>query len=402
MATRIKAPTDRAVDALPDPPQRVLMAPGPSAIHPRVAQALLAPLLGHKDPVFLAIMEDTARLMRSVFETSNTATFALPASGGSAMEAALVNLLTPGDTVVIARSGFFAERLVGIAQRQAGVTVVVVDSPWGQAIEPAHLCHAVRQHRPRVLAVVHGETSTGVEQQLAGLSAACQDVDGFLVVDAVASLGGTALPVDELGIDVCYSGSQKCLSAPPGLAPITISDKALYFIEQRSTPVSSWYLDLVLHARLWDTEHIYHHTTPVLNVYALREALRLALEEGLSARLARHRLHARALRAGLEAMGLRLFADPDHRLVPVTTVLAPPNVSAAAVREVLLEEFSIEIAGGLGEYTDRMWRIGIMGHSAQRTNVTLLLSALETALRRQGFDPYGSAPAAADNVYSDS
>jgi alanine-glyoxylate transaminase / serine-glyoxylate transaminase / serine-pyruvate transaminase len=390
VATRIKAPTDRAADALLEPPQRVLMAPGPSAIHPRVAQALVAPLLGHKDPVFLAILEDTAQLLRSVFETSNTATFALPASGGSAMEAALINLLSPGDTVVIGRSGFFAERLVAIAQRMVGVEVVVVDAPWGQTISVEHLSHAVRQHRARVLAVVHGETSTGVEQPLAGLGDACAGVDGFLVVDAVASLGGTPLSVDSLGIDICYSGSQKCLSAPPGLAPISVSDRALYFIEQRSTPVSSWYLDLVLHARLWDTEHIYHHTTPVLNVYALREALRLILEEGLSGRIARHRLHARALRAGLEAMGLRVFADPDHRLVPVTTVLAPPNVSAAAVRALLLDEFNIEIAGGLGEYMDRMWRIGIMGHSAQRTNVTLLLAGLETALRRQGFDPYGS------------
>lgn len=376
------------------------MAPGPSNIHPRVLQALASPLLGHKDPVFLTILEETAALLRQVFETSNTASFALPGTGGSAMEAALINLLQPGDTVVIGRAGFFADRLVGIAQRMPGVEVVLVDAPWGEAIDPAHLKHAVLQHRARVLAVVHGETSTGIEQPLEGLAQACQSMDGFLVVDAVASLGGTHLPVDDLGIDICYTGSQKCLSAPPGLAPITISDRALYFIEQRPTPVQSWYFDLALHARLWDTEHIYHHTTPVLNVYALREALRLIEEEGLSARFARHRLHARALRAGLEAMGLRLFSNPEHRLTPVVTVLAPPNVSAAAVRQTLLNEFNIEIAAGLGEYVDRLWRIGIMGYSAQRTNVMLVLTALESALRREGFGAHGSGVAAADEVYA--
>jgi len=400
VATRIKAPTDRAVAELADPPQRVLMAPGPSNIAPRVAQALAAPLLGHKDPLFLAIMEDTARLLRQVFVTDNRATFALPATGGSAMEASLVNLLQPGDTVVIGRSGFFADRLFGITRRLPGVEVVVVDSPWGQPIESEQLARAVLQHQARVLAVVHGETSTGVEQPLAGLADACRSVGGFLIVDAVASLGGTPLAVDGLGIDICYSGSQKCLSAPPGLAPITLTDRALYFIEQRATPIQSWYFDLSLHARFWDTEHIYHHTAPILNVYALREALRLIDEEGLSARVARHRLHARALRAGLEGMGLRLFADPDHRLTPVTTVLAPQNVSAAAVREVLLDEFNIEIAGGLGEYMDRMWRIGIMGHSARRSNVLLVLAALDSALRRQGFSSYASGVEAAEEVYA--
>ncbi|HEY3059562.1 MAG TPA: alanine--glyoxylate aminotransferase family protein [Chloroflexota bacterium] len=388
------------MDRLTYPPQRVLMAPGPSNMHPRVLQALASPLLGHKDPVFLNIMDETAALLRRVFQTENRATFALPATGGSAMEAALINLLQPGDTVVIGRSGFFADRMVGIARRLRDVRVVAVDSAWGEALDHEALAHAVREHRPRVLAIVHGETSTGVEQPLRDLALLCRELDAFLVVDAVASLGGTSLPVDDLGLDVCYSGSQKCLSAPPGLAPITLSDRALQAIEQRSSPVPSWYLDLTLHARFWDTEHIYHHTAPVLNVFALREALLLVAEEGLYARLARHRLHARALRAGLEALGLRLFANPAHRLTPVTTVLAPPDVSAAEVRDVLLCEFNIEIAGGLGEYVDRMWRIGIMGHSAQRANVYSVLGALEAALQRQGYTPHASALAAADAIYS--
>jgi alanine-glyoxylate transaminase/serine-glyoxylate transaminase/serine-pyruvate transaminase len=344
-------------------------------------------------------MDETAELLRGVFQTGNRATFALPATGGSAMDAALLNLLEPSDTVVIGRSGFFADRMVAIARRLVR-QVITVDSEWGAPIDYETLAHAVREHHPRVLALVHGETSTGVEQPLRDLGLLCREMDTLLVVDAVASLGGTPLPVDDLGIDVCYSGSQKCLSAPPGCAPITLSDRALAAIEGRKTPVPSWYLDLVLHARFWDTEHIYHHTAPVLSIYALREALRLVLEEGLDARMNRHRLHARALRAGLEAMGMRLFAGPAHRLTPVTTVLAPPEVSAAEVRAVLLCDFNIEIAGGLGEYVDRMWRIGIMGHSAQRSNVTLLLGALESALRRQGFVPHASGLAAADTVYT--
>jgi alanine-glyoxylate transaminase/serine-glyoxylate transaminase/serine-pyruvate transaminase len=399
VAIRIKAPVAGAVDRVTDPPLRVLMAPGPSNLHPRVVQALIAPLTGHKDPAFLAIMDETAALLRSLFQTANRATFALPATGGSGMEAALINLLQPGETVVVGRSGFFADRMVGIVRRMRDTHLVVVDSEWGCAIEVEALAHAVREHRPRVLALVHGETSTGIEQPLRDLAMLCRETDTFLVVDAVASLGGTSLAVDDLGLDVCYSGSQKCLSGPPGLAPMTLSDRAVRAIEQRATPVPSWYLDLTLHARFWDTEHIYHHTAPVLNVYALREALLLVAEEGLDARLVRHRLHARALRAGLEALGLRLFADPSHRLVPVTTVLAPPNVSAAEVRRVLLCEFNLEIGGGLGEYADRMWRIGIMGHSAQHANVLLVLAALESALRRQGYLPRDSGVSAADAVY---
>jgi alanine-glyoxylate transaminase/serine-glyoxylate transaminase/serine-pyruvate transaminase len=376
------------------------MAPGPSNVHPRVLQALVAPLVGHRDPTFLAVMDETSDLLRRLFQTRNRGTFALPATGGSGMEAALINLLEPGDCVVVARAGFFADRMVGIAQRVDRGNVVTVDAPPGSIVELDRLIAAVRTHRPRVLAVVHGETSTGVEQPLEGLSEVCHEVDAFLAVDAVASLGGSPLPVDGLGIDVCYSGSQKCLSAPPGVAPVTVSDRALEAIERRRTPVPSWYLDLSLHAKVWD-EHVYHHTAPILNVYALREALRMIDEEGLAARLERHALHARALRVGLDMLGLDLFADPDHRLTPVTTVLVPDGVSDAAIRSILLEEFNLEIAGGLGEYAGRMWRVGIMGYSARQSNVMLLLTALEHALRRQGFTPRGSGAAAAEAVYAD-
>jgi alanine-glyoxylate transaminase/serine-glyoxylate transaminase/serine-pyruvate transaminase len=250
-----------------------------------------------------------------------------------------------------------------------------------------------------VVAMVHGETSTGVEQPLDGLAGICREHDAYLLVDAVATLGGVPLAVDDLGIDVCYGGSQKCLSAPPGVAPITVSERAMRAIEERRSPVQSWYFDLALHAHLWGTEHIYHHTAPVLNIYALREALRIVVEEGVEERMARHRLHAAALGRGLEALGLRLFAQPGHRAASVTTVLSPPGVSASAVRHMLLDEFNLEIAGGLGEYADRMWRIGIMGHSAQRANVMLLLAAMEHALCRHGFAPPGSGTAAAEAVY---
>jgi alanine-glyoxylate transaminase / serine-glyoxylate transaminase / serine-pyruvate transaminase len=377
------------------------MAPGPSNLHPRVVQALIAPLTGHKDPYFLGLLDETADLLRQVFETRNQATLVVPASGGSAMEAALINLLQPGDTVVIGDAGFFAHRMIDIARRLGDVEVVVVCGTWGSPVDNDELIEAVRKHRPRVLSVVHGETSTGVEQPLAGLAEVCREVDALLVVDAVATLGGVCLPVDELGIDLCYTGSQKCLSAPPGLAPISLSDRALQAISQRRTPVQSWYLDLELHARLWGPEHIYHHTSPVLNLYALYEALQLIAEEGMERRLERHCVHAAALRAGLEAFGLELFAHPAHRLPSVTTVVAPPGISSLAVRAALLEEFNVEIAGGLGEYADRMWRVGIMGYSAQKRNVILLLSALEQILRRQGFEPRASGAAAAEGVYVD-
>lgn len=375
------------------------MAPGPSNLHPRVVQSLTAPLVGHKDPYFLSLLEEIAELLRSVFQTGNSATLALPTSGGGGMEASLVNFLEPGDTVVIGDGGFFAHRMVEIAMRLPEVSVVVVAAAWGSPVDNAALIEAVRQHRPRVLAVVHGETSTGVEQPFDGLAEICQETGALLVVDAVATLGGVRLPVDELGIDVCYSGSQKCLSAPPGLAPVTLSDRATRAIRSRRASVQSWYLDLALHARLWGPEHIYHHTSPVLNLYALYEALSIIDEEGLEPRFTRHCLHASAVRAGLDALGLQQFADTAHRLPSVVTVLAPSAVSALEVRRELVDELNLEISCGLGEYADRMWRIGIMGHSAQQANVMLLLSGLERALCRRGLTPRGSATAAADAVY---
>jgi alanine-glyoxylate transaminase/serine-glyoxylate transaminase/serine-pyruvate transaminase len=380
-------------------PQRVLMVPGPSNIHPRVLQALIEPLVGHRDPSFLDALEETAAYLRDVFQTRNSATFALPASGGSAMEAALVNVLQPGDTVVVANAGFFAQRMVEICDRITGVEVVVVPGEWGSPVESDRLHEAMRRYRPRAVAVVHGETSTGVRQPLEGLGAACHREGALLIVDAVATLGGTHLAVDELELDICFSGSQKCLSAPPGTAPITISDRAMRAIEERHSPITSWYFDLRLHARLWGVDHAYHHTSPVLSIYALREALRLVLEEGLATRIARHCEHAAALSAGIEALGLAQFAREDFRMPSVVTALVPTNVSSKSIRQELLETLNLEIAGGLGEYSERMWRIGVMGYSAQRTNVMLLLTGLEQALRRHGFTPKAAGANAAAAFY---
>jgi alanine-glyoxylate transaminase/serine-glyoxylate transaminase/serine-pyruvate transaminase len=380
-------------------PQRVLMAPGPSNVHPRVIQALIEPLVGHKDPSFLEALEETATLLREVFQTHNRATFALPATGGSGMEAALVNVLEAGDTVVVANAGFFAQRMVDICSRLTGVNVVVVPGAWGAPVDRDALVEAIGQHHPRAVAIVHGETSTGILQPLEGLASVCHAQDALLLVDAVATLGGVSLAVDDLDIDICFSGSQKCLSAPPGLAPITVSERAMHAIEHRHTPVASWYFDLGLHVRLWEPGHAYHHTSPVLSVYALREALRLVLEEGLEARLARHCLQSMALTAGVEALGLDQFACAGFRMPSVVTVVAPPGVSALAVRKQLLDALNLEISVGLGEHADDMWRIGVMGHSAQQSNVMLLLTGLELALRSQGCAPAASGTSAAADVY---
>ena len=381
-------------------PERVLMIPGPSNLHPRVRQALMTPLVGHKDPDYLKVMERIVGQLRFLFMTRNEATFALPATGGSGMEAALLNLIEPGDAVVVGVAGYFAERMVDIANRlEARVTVVQAE--WGRPIDPAQVREAVAGSGARVIAIVHGETSTGVCQPLAEIGQIAREHGSLLVVDAVATLGGVPLPCDDLGIDVCFSGSQKCIGAPPGLAPITLSSRAMERVRHRRRRVPSFYFDLDLHARYWSDEHIYHHTGPVLNGYALHEALCLIEEEGLEARFARHRLHAEAATAGLEAMGLQLLPARADRLATVLAVLPPAGVDEARVRETLARDLRLDIAGGLGPYAGRLWRIGIMGYSAQRQNVTLLLAGLEQALREQGYPAQpGAAQAAAEAVYA--
>lgn len=381
-----------------NPPERILMAPGPCNLHPAVQRAAIAPLMGHMDPVLFQIMDDTVDLLRYAFQTENGLTLVFPGTGGAGMSGSFMNVVEPGDRVVVGVGGVFAGRMVDVASR-LGADVKVVETPWGTAVDPEAMRQAIRQHQPKVVAVVHGETSTGVEQPLAEIGQIAHEHGALYLVDTVATLGGVDVPVDKLDIDVCYSGSQKCLGAPPGLAPVTFSERAVEVMRNRKTKTLDWYLDASMLEKYWNKERVYHHTAPVLMIYTLREALRIVYEEGLEARFTRHRRCAEALVAGLQAMGLKLFADPAVRLVSVTSVVVPEGVDDGKVRAGLLNEYGIEIAGGLGAYRGKMWRIGVMGYSAQPKNILLLLAALETMLRRQGFKvPDGAGVAAAEMV----
>jgi alanine-glyoxylate transaminase/serine-glyoxylate transaminase/serine-pyruvate transaminase len=362
---------------------------------------MTANLTGHKDPYFLGVMDEIAHLLRYVYMSDNKTTMSLPGTGGAGMEAAMANLIQPGDTVVVGNNGLFASRMAEIVGRCGG-ELVQVDAPWGRPVDAEDVRKAVRNKKTRVVALVHGETSTGVAQPIEEIGRVAQENGAMLVVDAVATLGGVPVEPDRWGSAICYSASQKCLSAPPGLATITVSDDAMAYIRGREKAVDCWYLDLDLHDRYWFApERAYHHTAPVLMAYALHEALRLVAEEGLEARFARHELHANAVVAGLEALGLELFADPAHRLTTVLAVVVPEGVNDGRVRSSLLNEFGIEISGGLGPQAGKMWRIGVMGHSASRENMLLFLDALETILSREGYTrSSGAATAAAEAVYA--
>ncbi len=374
---------------------RILLGPGPSSMPPEVVRALSAPLMGHMDPAFSAIMDNVRAMLGQVFQSNNALTIQLPGGGMAGMQAAFTNLIEPGDTVVVAVGGYFAGRMVSIAER-LGARVVKVEVEWGRAIAPDAIERVLRQEKVKAVAVVHGETSTGVEQPLEDISRMTREHGALFIVDAVSSLACTDLPVDKLGIDFCYSGSQKCLSGPPGVCPIAVNDRAMAVIRARKTPIPSFYLDLTLLEKYWlGTPRGYHHTAPVPLVYGLHEALRLTLEEGLEACIARHQRMARALVAGLEAMGLKLFADPAHRLPSLTTVCVPEGVNDARVRKALLDEFNIEIGGGLGPVAGKIWRIGLMGYSASKANVLLCLGALESLLKREGYACPGGAGVAA-------
>ena len=383
------------------PPKRLLLGPGPSEVHPRVLAAMGQPLVGHLDPAFIALMEETKRLLRHVFETENTLTLPISGTGSAGLEACIVNLVEPGDEVVIGVNGVFGTRLVDVATR-AGATVVKADAPWGEVVDDDILAAAMaRTRRPKLVVLVHAETSTGVWQPLETASRRAHDAGALFVVDCVTSLGGCPVDIDRLAIDAAYSGTQKCLSCPPGLSPITFGARALETLRARTRPVQSWYLDLSLIERYWGEERIYHHTAPISMNYALYEALRLVLEEGLEARFARHRLNHQALVAGLEALGLAMAVAPPHRLWMLNSVRIPDGVDDAALRRALLDGEGIEIGGGLGPMKGRTWRIGLMGESSSRASVTRLLSALERLLPRQGVSvPPGAAVAAIERVYA--
>jgi len=382
---------------------RILLGPGPSNCHPSVLRALAAPLVGHLDPQFIEIMNEIQDLLRMVFQTENRLTIPVSGTGSSGMETVFVNLLEPGDTAVICVNGVFGTRMCDVAER-CGAKVVRVEAPWGKAIDPEDVRNAIPGSGVKIVAIVHAETSTGVLQPLHEMNEITQIAHGagaLFVVDTVTSLGGCDVRVDESIMDGCYSGTQKCLSCPPGLSPVTFSDAAVKVIAGRRTKVQSWYLDMAMVMKYWGPERTYHHTAPVSMLYALRQALRVIEEEGLLARFDRHLTNHRALVAGIEGMGLSMLVDAPYRLPSLNTVRIPDGVDDAAVRSHLLGSYDIEIGGGLGDLKGKVWRIGLMGHSSTRNNVLLVLAALADALRIQGVrTDVAVGLAAADAVYA--
>ena len=378
-------------------PDRVLLGPGPSMVSPRVLQAMMQNMIGYLDPDYVLMMEDVSGLLGEVFQTRDAATMALSGTGSAGMEAGLSSLLEPGDTVVVCICGFFGERMVDMAER-VGANVVALRSEWGRPFPPEMLEEALRERSDvKLVAIVHAETSTGVRQPLDEIARLAGEHGALFMVDAVTSLGGNEMAFDEWGIDYSYSATQKCLGCPPGLSPVAVSQRALETIRSRRTPPTSWYLDLSLNANYWYAPRVYHHTSPVSMVLALREGLRLVLEEGLESRFARHERNATALRAGLEALGMGMVPPEGARLAQVTSVWIPEGVDDAEVRARLLSEYNIEIGKGLGEFDGRVWRFGLMGESSRADYVLLALSALESVLPAVGYEV---APGAAVSAAS--
>jgi alanine-glyoxylate transaminase/serine-glyoxylate transaminase/serine-pyruvate transaminase len=365
-----------------NPSPRVLLGPGPSNVHPRVLRALSTPLVGHLDPEFLVIMNETQEMLRQTFRTRNTLTFPVSGTGSAGMETAVVNLIEPGDRMVVCVNGVFGQRMTDVAQR-AGAAVTTLERPWGEVFDPQQIRETLKKVRPKVLGIVHAETSTGAWQPVDKLGAICRETDTLLLVDTVTSLGGVPVEVDAWGIDAIYSGTQKCLSCPPGLAPVSFSPQAVEVINRRRTKVQSWYLDMTMVQRYWGEERFYHHTAPISMLYALREALCLIQEEGLEARWARHLRNHQALKKGLAAMGIPYAAAEGHQLPTLNAVRIPAGVDDLTTRKRLLSEFGIEIGGGLGDFKGKVWRIGLMGHASRANNVLLFLAALDECLLAQ-------------------
>src|SRR5262250_1032439 len=384
-----------------NPPGRLMMTPGPCSIDPRVYRALASPIVGHLDPWFRGCMEETQTLLRQVFQTENRVTFPLSASGSGGIEASVLNSLEPGDEAICCVNGLFSERMYVIAQHTPA-KVHLVQAAYGKPNDPEEVRKVAQGKKIKMIGLAQGETSSGVVTDLDPFRHVADECGALLVVDTVASLGAVPLHVDKQRIDICFSGSQKAISAPPGMSPITVSPRAEEAFRNRKSKVQSWYFDLTTAMNYWGKDRLYHHTPPISLIYALREAMRLAVEEGLEVRWERHRVNQQALIAGVQAMGLELLVkEPAERLVTVTPVMVPAGVDDVRFRNQLLDEFNIEIAGGIGPLKGKIWRLGLMGYCAQRANVLLLLAAMEYVLHAQGARvPAGAGVAAAVRSYT--
>jgi alanine-glyoxylate transaminase/serine-glyoxylate transaminase/serine-pyruvate transaminase len=358
-------------------PRRLLLGPGPSNVHPRVLRAMSQPLVGHLDPEFLAVLDDVQQRLRTLFGTDNALTLPISGTGSAGMEACFVNLVEPDDAVVVGVAGVFGERMCEVARR-IGARVTRVETPWGTPLPDAAMVEAIERTRPALVAFVHAETSTGVQQPVEAIAAAARGAGALVVLDCVTSLGGLPVELDAWGIDAAYSGTQKCLSCPPGLSPVSFSERAVGVVRARRTPVQSWYLDLSLLSAYFGSERVYHHTAPVSAILGLAEGLRLVEEEGMETRIARHQGAAEALIECLTPLGFEPLVEARYRLPMLSSLKLPESVrdGEAALRRGLLERYGIEVGGGLGELAGRIWRIGLMGENARIINVEALLFAL--------------------------
>ena len=383
-------------------PYRLMMTPGPCSIDPRVYRAMSTPLVGHMDPWFTEMIGEVQVLLRRAFQTENRVTFPISASGSGGIEAAVVNPLEPGDEAIVCADGNFSERMAVIASRVPATTIHRVEAPWGRTVDPNDVRKAANGRKIKFIGVCHGETSTGVISPIDDFRKVADEAGALLVVDAVATLCGTPLNVDRQRIDLCFSGTQKAISAPPGMSPITVGPRMEEVLRARKTPVQSWYFDLTTTMNFWGKDRTYHHTPPISIVFALREALRIVFEEGLEGSWQRHRQNQLALIAGLEALGVELFVpNPNDRLPTVTSVYVPKAVEDGRVRRQLLDEFGIEIAGGIGPLKGKIWRIGLMGYVSQAKHILFFLAALEKVLLDQGLSVSpGAGVGAAIRVYS--
>ena len=369
-----------------NPPLRHLMGPGPSDVHPRVLAAMARPTIGHLDPAFVEMMEEIKDMLRYAFRTENELTIPVSGPGSVGMESCFVNLIEPGDTVIVCQNGAFGGRMKENVER-VGAMPVMVEDDWGKAVDLQKAADALKANPgAKAVAFVHAETSTGVQSDAAALCALAAEHNALSIVDCVTSLGGTPVLTDEWGADAVYSGSQKCLSCMPGISPLTISARAAEVVRSRNKKGQSWFMDLTLVMGYWGegASRVYHHTAPINPLYGLHESLVILQEEGIEAAWARHAAMHRALRAGVEAMGLEFLVAEDARLPQLNTICVPKDVDEAAVRSFLLSRYDLEVGAGLGALAGKVWRVGLMGHSARAENVFLFLTAMEDALSRQG------------------